>query len=336
MRIFRFGAITLLIILSVICFGYLVSKSSTQTSSLSEESFAPILETPQSTPETSKNITLLFAGDVMLDRNIRLAAEKADYDSLIGPQLKNLLKTADSVIVNLEGPITSNQSLSVGSEVGSSRNFLFTFSPESTQFLLNHSISLVNLGNNHILNFGQPGLNETYQLLDQAGIQYFGYTGVEQPAEKFTTTKTIDGYTFGFVNYNQFIWEGESQVFVDIEKLRSQVDYLIVYTHWGNEYVPENQVLKSLAHRFVDTGADLVIGSHPHIITGNEVYKGKHIYYSLGNFIFDQYFEPAVQKGLVIEATINPLNGETAIQEHRVIISKTGQTELETAASIKK
>lgn len=331
MRIFRFGIVTVLIILAVVCAGYLLLQGRTQTISLTENHFAPILEAPKSTPTVSKNITLVFGGDVMLDRNIRLAAQRNGYDSLIGPNLKNLLQAADSVIVNLEGPITSNQSVSVGSEVGSSRNFLFTFSPESTRFLLDHNISLVNLGNNHILNFGQSGLNETYQLLDQAGIQYFGYTGVEQPAEKFTAIETVSGYTIGFVNYNQFIWEGESQAFVDIEKLRPQVDYLVVYTHWGNEYVPENQVLKNLAHQFVNAGADLVIGTHPHVITGNEVYEGKHIYYSLGNFIFDQYFEPAVQKGLVVEATIDPLNGETTIREHRVNSSKSGQTELETA-----
>lgn len=329
MRIFRFGIASIIIILGAVCITYLLFQFTPRTTSLTQDNFAPILDVPSPTPAPEKNIRLIFGGDVMLDRNIRIAAQRNGYDSLIGPQLKKLLHTADTAIVNLEGPITSNQSVSVGSAVGSTRNFLFTFSPESTQFLLNHNISLVNLGNNHILNFGQAGMSETYQFLDQAGIQYFGFTGVEQSTEKFTAIKKIGGYTFGFVNYNQFIWEGETQVFTDLEKLRSQVDYLIVYTHWGNEYVPENQVLKTLAHRFVDSGADLVIGSHPHVITGNEIYQGKHIYYSLGNFIFDQYFEPAVQKGLVIEATINPLNGETLIKEHTVSISKSGQTELE-------
>ncbi|MDQ5951053.1 MAG: hypothetical protein QG639_330, partial [Patescibacteria group bacterium] len=135
--------------------------------------------------------------------------------------------------------------------------------------------------------------------------------------------------TLGFINYNQFITGGEEQAFQDLANIRDDVDYLIVYTHWGNEYVQENQVLIDLAHRFVDAGADLIIGSHPHVITGHETYKDAHIYYSLGNFIFDQYFDAEVKKGLVVLATIHPKTKETSVVEHTVTLEPTGQTELE-------
>lgn len=320
-----FSAIFLVIITAAT---YLATINRASIFSLPSNSIAtPFALLPEVTQE-SKAIELLFTGDVMLDRNIRLKAEQNGYSFLIGPKLRELLQSADEVIINLEGPITNNPSVSVGSAVGSTRNFIFTFSPASTNFLIDSSISIVNLGNNHILNFGSEGLSQTYNYLDAAGINYFGFTGQDQPEEKFTYILERDSYRIGFANYNQFISGGNAQVLQDIALLDSQVDYLVVYTHWGNEYVPENETLKNLAHSFVDAGADLVIGSHPHVITGNEVYKNKVIYYSLGNFIFDQYFEPAVKKGLVIKAVINIDTDETTISEYPVLMDGSGQTEL--------
>lgn len=294
---------------------------------LSDSSFATPLSQPSA--ETHQpTISLVFVGDVMLDRNIRLKAEQQGYPSLVGPKLSALLASAEYGVANLEGPVTTNHSLSVGSEVGSSRNFIFTFAPESLATLTEHNLTIVNLGNNHILNFGDDGLTETYQHLAQADVQHFGYASPSQPSNTTTLTLETPQGRLGFINYNQFATGGEAQAFADITAIQDQVDYLVMYTHWGNEYVPENQVLRDLAHRFVDAGVDLVIGSHPHVVTGHEVYNGKHIYYSLGNFIFDQYFSQEVKTGLVVHAVINPLTKETVVTEHQVTLANTGQTEL--------
>lgn len=302
--------------------------------SLPTTNFAtPIPVTPDEQNE-SQLISILFTGDVMLDRNIRLAATKHGYDYLMDEPLKNLLQQNDYVVINLEGPITQNNSVSVGSEVGSTRNFLFTFDPSSTAFLKNNNIQIVNLGNNHILNFGQEGLSETYSNLQQANIEYFGYTGKNIDPSFFTHIETIDTFTIGFVNYNQFISGGETQILQDIAALKEQVDFLIVYTHWGNEYVRENTVLINLAHQFVDAGAHLVIGSHPHVITGKEIYKDAPIYYSLGNFIFDQYFEKAVQQGLLVKAEIDPITKSVNTTEYGVYIDKSGQTRLDNTPTV--
>lgn len=322
-------AVVIVVLLLLACIGglYLTSRSTPIPLSAPLGSAFPLLHNP--TPEpVDETVTLVFAGDIMLDRNIRLKAQQNGYDSLIGPRLKELLTSAHYAVVNLEGPVTSNPSVSVGSAVGSSRNFLFTFAPESVAFLKAHNMTIVNLGNNHILNFGTEGLSETYQLLDQGGVKYFGFTGSTQPEGSSIFVLEHNSNTVGFVNYNQFISEGEEQAFADIEKIRPSVEYLVLYTHWGNEYVQENQVLIELAHRFVDAGVDLLIGSHPHVVTGHEVYRDKHIYYSLGNFIFDQYFEPEVKKGLVVKAEINPETKETFVTEAQVNIDPSGQTEL--------
>lgn len=274
-------------------------------------------------------VELIFAGDVMLDRNIRQKAQQNGYNFLIGSNLKAVLVDADHAVVNLEGPITSNQSVSVGSAVGSTRNYIFTFPPETPEFLLDQNMTIVNVGNNHILNFGIEGLGETYALLDKAEINYFGNTGPSQPPDSSTFILSRGDRSIGFVNYNQFISGGEEQAFADINKIKPLVDYIVLYAHWGNEYQQENEVLITLAHKFVDAGVDLLIGSHPHIVTGHEIYNDKHIYYSLGNFIFDQYFDTEVRRGLVVKASINLETGATEITEYPVSINPNGQTELD-------
>lgn len=313
-------------VLSFVYFGLFHSKT---RSSLSLENFAkPLTELGEEFEHKPTSITLAFTGDIMLDRTIRTKAQQQGFDSLIGPHLRALLQSVDYGVANLEGPITTNQSVSVGSEPGSSRNFIFTFPAESTTFLKNNNLTILNVGNNHILNFGTSGLAETYQFLDQAQLNYFGFTGSTQPANTSTYIVEKNGYKIGFVNYNQFITGGEAQTLADIAAIRPKVDYLILYTHWGNEYQQENQVIINLAHTFVDAGVDTIIGSHPHIINGHEVYKGKDIFYSLGNFIFDQYFDEEVKKGLVVVATINPRAKQVTFSEHPVTISPANGTEL--------
>ncbi len=273
-------------------------------------------------------IRLIFTGDVMLDRHIRTNAELNGYHSLLDDNLRSLLLTANSVVINLEGPITTNKSVSVNSAVGSSNNYIFTFDPQVTEFLQANNMNLVNLGNNHILNFGEAGLTSTYQYLEDAGIAYFGNTGPAATDSQRVAIIEYEDLTLGFVNYNQFVAAGLESALADLADLKTKVDLVFVYTHWGNEYVPENEVLINQAHQFVDAGADMVIGSHPHVVTGTEDYQNKRIYYSLGNFIFDQYFEPAVREGMILEVVIDPITMSLQFQEHMVDMTKDGKTSL--------
>lgn len=321
-----------LVIFSVIFFvlvsGGVMLVASNRTTTFPVQIATPFPVHNQTEPTKNPTVTIVFTGDTMLDRNIRLKAKQNGYAALLGPQLTNLLKSADYSMTNLEGPVTDNTSVSVGSEVGSTRNFIFTFAPESTSFLKQANITIVNLGNNHILNFGEEGLAQTYSHLKSAEINYFGFTGNSHPSESTTLIIEHDGAKIGFVNYNQFIEGGQSQAFTDISNLKDQVDFLVMYTHWGNEYIQENQAMINLAHQFIDAGSDLIIGSHPHVINGHEEYQGKHIYYSLGNFIFDQYFDAEVKKGMVVEATITPKTKEVSLKEFIVQIEPNGETEL--------
>ncbi len=273
-------------------------------------------------------LKLIFTGDVMLDRHIRTNAERYGYDSLIDENLRHLLLAADYVVINLEGPITTNPSVSVNSAVGSTNNFIFTFDPEVTQFLQAHNLKIVNLGNNHILNFGEGGLMSTYQYLEEANLTYFGNTGPAATDSQRVAIIEHGDLKIGFVNYNQFVAAGLETAMSDLAQLKPQVDLIFVYPHWGNEYVKENEVLINQAHQLIDAGADAIIGSHPHVVTGREDYQARRIYYSLGNFIFDQYFEPAVREGMIVEVLIEPVTHQLHFQEHMVEMTKDGKSSL--------
>jgi poly-gamma-glutamate synthesis protein (capsule biosynthesis protein) len=100
-----------------------------------------------------------------------------------------------------------------------------------------------------------------------------------------------------------------------------------MYTHWGREYMtePDNGEI-TLAHEFIDSGVDLVIGSHPHVVQTKEEYNGKIIYYSLGNFVFDQYFDPNTREGLAVEVTIDPNDKSIIAKDFPIMLGSSGQT----------
>ncbi len=276
-----------------------------------------------------KSVKIIFAGDLMFDRYIRQIAQKKGND-FIFQGLTDYLNSADLVVANLEGPITDNQSKSIGSEFKSHDNFVFTFDPDLVPTLIKQNIKVVNLGNNHILNFGKDGLQQTVKNLDKEGIKCFGDTGGESSCQPYLETE-VNGINLGLVNYSRFAENSAKRALGNIKKLKKEVDFLAVYTHWGQEYKTEqNESQEILAHQFVDAGADAVIGSHPHVIQGQEVYKGKIIYYSLGNFIFDQYFSANTKKGLLIEFEIGEEGSLENIKETELNLRNNGQTEIAT------
>lgn len=273
-------------------------------------------ETPKAQP-----VTLLFGGDVMLDRYIRTVANRRGDDFLLG-SLKDTLSGNDVVIANLEGPITEHPSISETSVIGEAKNYVFTFPPESAHWLKQTGIGIVNLGNNHILNFGQEGAKTTETLLTQSGVEYFG----SPIGEKRTAIKNLRGMKIGLVNYNQFTFQGREKALADIALVRPAVDVLILYAHWGKEYAPVLPAVRDLAHEFIDAGVDVLIGSHPHVVQEREVYQGKTIYYSLGNFVFDQYQDPATQRGLLVRLSIDPGTAAISFEEIPIVLKSTGQT----------
>ncbi len=271
--------------------------------------------------KSQHSCTLMFGGDMMFDRYIRIRSDKMGKEGVFEVVRAKLL-AADMVVANLEGPITSNRSKSAGSVAGEARNYVFTFDPAWAKVLAGENIRLVNIGNNHILNFGESGLVETRRLLWDAGVKFFG----DPMDESFRAyVASLCGKRVGFVSFNQFYEDAERRTLADIDRLLPAVDTLFVYTHWGVEYVPATAEEKRLAHLFVDRGADAVIGSHPHIVQEHETYRGKTIYYSLGNFVFDQYFSPETTHGLLVEVSVASDNA-LSFREIPIRLSSDGKT----------
>src|SRR3989344_582290 len=206
-----------------------------------------------------KVVRIFFVGDMMFDRSIRLSMEEKGSDHVFSC-IADVLREADLVVGNLEGPITSTSSVSMGSTISSPKNFTFTFSPSVAPLLYAHNIRLVNIGNNHILNFGRWGLIETKHYLDEAGVGYFGTIS----GESLMYQTTINGVPLSFINYNEFSAEGDDVIYQVNETIMNEAKSgrVVVYTHWGEEYLPATPRMKRLAHDFIDAGADIVVGSH--------------------------------------------------------------------------
>src|SRR3989344_3784486 len=267
--------------------------------------------------------TVIFGGDMLFDRTIREAME-AKGEDFIFSCIDEVLSEADVVVANLEGPITEYPSVSLGSAIRSPENFTFTFPTSVAPLLARHNIRLVNLGNNHILNFGWDGARSTLEHLRPAEVGYFG-----DPLEKRVAREELNGVMLAFIGYNEFApggWkESASTTVQEIRTALSEKYTPVVYTHWGDEYSTEPpEQVRALARTFIDAGAAIVVGSHPHVVQRPEMYRGKYIYYSLGNFFFDQYWNDAVRTGLLLRVSFAP--GAASIEEIPVVMERTRQT----------
>ncbi len=269
-------------------------------------------------------VQILFGGDMMFDRYMRQTGENKGYKYIIS-DMTDLFNEVDCVVANLEGPVTDNTSVSVGSEFGSPNNYRFTFDSASVEMLQKNNFCAVNIGNNHIGNFGVEGVVQTKEFVRANGVHYFGDTGIEDEQRYFI--QDFDGVKIAFVNYNQFTKNALSHTLDDMKSIKDNSDFVVVYTHWGEEYKTQSRENEqNIAHQFIDVGADVIIGSHPHVVQEKEVYKGKTIYYSLGNFVFDQYFSNETKKGLLVQATFDTDNDTIIFEEHEVKLTPSGNT----------
>lgn len=246
---------------------------------------------------SEKKAVLVVVGDIMLDRNVRNKIGEIGFDAYFSG-VKDLVSNADIAVANLEGPFTTSPSVTASLV---SKELKFTFDPALAPKLASLGFDVLGLANNHTLNFGHQGLQTTRDYIRQADMQYYG--DPENKTEISTIIEKND-IIFGFVGFHEFTYENFDKVMDEIDKVRPSVDVLVVTPHWGVEYQKEpTENMKTWAQHFIDHGADVVIGAHPHIVGDIAEYNGKKIFYSLGNFAFDQYFSEDTMKGLAIKIT---------------------------------
>lgn len=245
-----------------------------------------------------KSLDIVFVGDIMLDRAVAERAKTNGFEALF-ENITSVFNEADIIIGNLEGTITENDSIS------SKNNSIlrFTFGTTTASFLKDLGFTGVSLANNHALDFGGLGFEDTVKFLTNVGIFSFG-----SPRNDGKPSATIKRgeEDICFVGYHSLFVEDVTPINVEIKKIKPNCDFLVVVAHWGAEYQDEeNESQQREGRGFIDAGADLIIGGHPHVIQPVEIYKGKPIFYSLGNFMFDQDFSVATKQGLAIRMTLS-------------------------------
>lgn len=244
---------------------------------------------------------VLFLGDAMFDRSLRTKGERDGYKSILAPS-EGMLRSFDLLVFNLEGPITDAPSVSEGSGIGTPENYTFTFAPAVAD-LLGTFETAVSLGNNHILNFGAEGVLSTREHLVRAGVSFFGAPGY--PDEK-TRVVDVAGERLALVAYNEFDGDDFQATLNAVSAAAAEGYPTIVYAHWGEEYkTTPSTWMRERASAFVRAGALLVVGAHPHVVIPAEYIAGVPVYYSLGNFVFDQYWERGVRCGLALEVLVS-------------------------------
>ena len=275
-----------------------------------------IVGTPEPPPAP---ITLSFVGDMMFDRYIREKANLNGYDAILR-DVHPTLQQSTLVFGNLEGPITTFTPVADYRDSGPN-HYRFTFATTVAQTLRSANFSAVTLSNNHTGNFGTEGLEQTTQWLDQAGVGYVG-----GPTDPYTPWRTAtSGHDIAVYAYDP--WNlPEDEILLTRIQAEATSTFVILLAHWGEEYetVP-NKSQRDLARAFIDAGVDFIAGSHPHVIQNKEKYQDAWIYYSLGNFVFDQYFSAQVRCGAVVTLTLDT-NHTYSVAESFIQLAENGTT----------
>lgn len=261
--------------------------------------------------EHEKIYTILAGGDIMMDRGVEAVIKRVDEDYNFSFDLiRDDLNQADYVFANLEGSISD-----VGADTG--KPYSFRFEPAVADALSFGGIDGVSLANNHMLDWGRESLCETTKHLDRVDIDYVG-GGCDSNTAERPLIKQFGNTSVGFLAYTEFYqgahalgdipgmseWDLK-KIQERISALGEQVDIIMVSMHWGAEYknrATDAQV--ALGQQFIDMGADVIIGHHPHVDQEIERYGDGWIIYSLGNFVFDQSWSENTMEGLLAEIQI--------------------------------
>lgn len=246
---------------------------------------------------TDKPIRILFVGDMMFDRHVAEKTRAAGDSSYAFRRLPDgWFEKFDYAVANLEGPAT-------GKRRPPEKSIDFAFDPSVAKTLKDIGIDAVSQANNHALDQGATGFEESLGVLRRAGLLVFGHQVRDDGIALATTT--VRGLRLAFLGFNttdNALDEKDAERV--IADARAQADRVIVFMHWGSEYRDRpNASVIARARWFIDGDVDAVIGGHPHWVQGFESYRGKPIVFSLGNFVFDQYFSRETQEGLAVALT---------------------------------
>ena len=240
-------------------------------------------------------IVLITTGDVIPARSVNHISTNKNNFKWAFENIAPLLKSADITFINMETPLIKNCPLT-------DEGFIFCGDERHSEGLLYSGVDVVNYANNHMSNYGVEGIDNTKNILDSVGILSVGLSSGP-------VYKTVKGVSFAFLAYNSLGVPEPLLSYADKEKMKREIsaadnaaDIVVVGMQWGEEYTTQiTSLQKELAHLAVDSGADLVIGNHPHWIQPAEIYKSGVILYAHGNLIFDQMWSLETRQGIIAE-----------------------------------
>lgn len=260
-----------------------------------------------------KGIMISFVGDILLASGV---GRKIDSEGVNYPfkRVKDYLSSSDLAIGNLESAVAVSGTPVKGKE------YTFRADPKVIGGLKYSGIDIVSLANNHILDFGKEAFIETLGHIGDSGLKYIG-AGEDideafRPAIVEIKNKKIAVFGASRVIPAVSWYAGKNtpgvagaynseRLINEIRAVKGDVDYVIAYMHWGTEReTVSNKIQRSLARNLIDNGADIVVGTHPHVLQGFEFYKGKIIAYSLGNFVFTNYNNPTIILNVILDHNV--------------------------------
>lgn len=279
--------------------------------------------TQTSKKDSNQAIILDFAGDINFNEG---SYPVARYDSkkkgILGGLSSDLVKEMKSANIMM---LNNEFAYSTRGKKAANKSFTFRAKPSRVNILKEMGVDIVSLANNHALDYGRDALKDTFKTLDQAGIDYIG-AGMNMDRAKSPIYYTVKNKKIAYVAASRVVFATDwyatdsrlgmigtydPTLFIkSIREAAKKSDYVIAYLHWGVERksYPESYQ-RALARKYIDAGADLVVGCHPHVLQGFEYYKGKPIAYSLGNF----WFNNANQNTGLLKLYLNE-GGKTRLQ----------------------
>ncbi|MEW6407362.1 MAG: CapA family protein [Patescibacteria group bacterium] len=296
----------LLIILSFFGFKSLVGQNDFKKEEIKSAALEA-LKDEEKYKEEVKNL-LVAGGDVIPSRWVGVKIRRSGDSAMPFRKIAPLMQSGDITFVNFEAPFLDKGELVT-------EGMSFKAEPDFIEGLILAGVDVVSLANNHMKNQGREGLAFTFSHLTENNIKYTGAGKNYEKAHKGVILESKN-IKFGFLAYTysdgiKFSKNEDPEIYdlafmeidrmkEDVEKLKKEADVVIVSMHAGTEYqVTPNPQQVEFAHAAIDSGANLVLGHHPHWVQTTEKYKDSFIIYSLGNLVFDQMWSEETREGVI-------------------------------------
>ncbi|AFA71390.1 capsule synthesis protein CapA [Gordonia polyisoprenivorans VH2] len=332
----RRSGVWLVVVIGVVV-GVVAASSASSTTAAP---VARVVPGPVAAPPTprAQQLVLSFTGDNILGTDDKFStatslptvwADNGRRPDYFFQNVKALFAADDLTVANFEVALTRRGTQRYK---GEGEVYHFHGDPALAATLPAGGIDVVTVANNHTFDYGQVGFDDTLAALRGVGVEYFG-TGDESEGSGYDLDNltTIKGVRFGFVGYQA--WADSAQMrrklVSDIKSLRARgADVVIPFMHWGieSEHEPYG-VQTELAHLAIDAGADLVVGTHPHVIQSMEIYRGKLIAYSFGNFAFGGNSNPTDKRTFILQTRFDMAGTAVRGVDFRVIPTRVSRTE---------